>query len=457
MNGTIDDYLEGSAEPEAQLADRLDGSFGHAIEIPAYGETDTLLRTIASVPEGPLGKVLIVVVVNARADSPAAIHEANAVARASLAKLGSPPRAVSGIPAVTVSDLPQGRLLVIDRAVPGSWIPAGQGVGLARKIGCDLVLRLGAAGRIASPWIHATDADVRLPPDYFEQIGGVDPRTSAAALYFFEHLFPQDEELARAGRLYEISLRYSVLGLAWAGSPYAYQNMGSCLAVVNASYAAVGGFPRLNAIEDVTILNALAKVGAIARLGGSPVGLDGRISTRVPVSTGQALSKIVGREPAAPGFELHHPIVFAHVAAWLRVLAAIARRGSDLAAPLGELPRHNSFFRADLLEEALGEMGAFEAVREAIATPGDGESTLRRLHEGFDGFRTRRLMDDLRDAGFPSLPLREALSEAPFTGLTASTEDDLETLRLLLSEEERSLAAIPAGVPAVRFDGNEGA
>jgi hypothetical protein len=58
-------------------------------------------------------------------------------------------------------------------------------------------------------------------------------------------------------------------------------------------------------------------------------------------------------------------------------------------------------------------------------------------------------MDDLRDGGLVSLPLRKALSEAPFTGLGDPTDDDLETLRLLLAEEEKTLARVPAGVPAL--------
>lgn len=451
MKKSITQYLGRDAEPEAALAEHFEGSFGHAIEVPAYAETDSLFETLASVPEGPLGDVLVVVVLNARADSPEEVHEANRLARERIAA-AAPAIVLSKAPDVRLFTHPRGRLLVIDRAVPGQYLPGGQGIGLARKIGCDLILRLHASGRLASPWIHATDADVRLANDYFEQIADMNSETASAALYSFEHRFPEDEDLARAGRLHEISLRYSTLGLAWAGSPYAYEILGSCLAISPWAYAEVGGFPRRNSLEDFAILNDLAKIGAIERLPGRPIELAGRISTRVPVSTGQTLSKLVGKKGAAAGFELHHPIVFAHLAAWLRVLGAIARRRGDLEAPLRELPRGNPYFRADLLEEALGEMGAFEAVREAVAEPGDEQTILRRLHAGFDAFQTRKLLDSLCDAGFPSLDFREALSEAPFTGLAASTEDELETLRLLLAEGERKLSVVPAGIPALELD-----
>jgi hypothetical protein len=452
MMETIAGYLTHGAEAEAALARRLPGKFGHALEIPAYGEDETLFDTLASVPAGPEGAVLIVVVLNARGDSPASVHRANAAARTKLASLG-PPAKVSSDPDVHLSAHPRGKLLVIDRAAAGCFFPAGQGVGLARKIGCDLLLALHDAGRIASPWIHATDADTRLPADYFEQIAAVEPERTAAALYFFEHLFPDDEELARAGRLYEMSLRYDTLGLAWAGSPYAYQNMGSCLAIPASAYAAVGGFPMTNAIEDVTILNALAKIGRIERLGGAPIGLDGRISTRVPISTGQALSAIVGKRGAADSFRLHHPLVFAHLAAWLRVLGAVARRGDDVSSALDTLPLGNPFFRADLLEDALREMDAFAAVREAIREPANERTVLARLHEWFDAFRTRRLLDSLSDSGLPALPYLQALTEAPFTGLTDETEDDLVTLGESLAVQERRLSAAPAGVASVEPEG----
>jgi hypothetical protein len=447
---SITRYLDHDSEPEAALAERVSATFGHAIEIPAYGERESLARTLASVPRGPSGDVLIVVVLNARKSSPPEVHEANGLARQMFAALGAP-EVLSKSPDALLYPDRRGRVLLIDRATPESWLPAGQGVGLARKIGCDLVLRLHATGRLGSPWIHATDADVELPADYFDQVGNLDASSTAAAVYSFEHRFPADEALATAGRLYEILLRYNTLGLAWAGSPYAYPGLGSCLAIPARAYAEVGGFPKKNALEDVTILDALARVGGIERLAGAPILLDGRISTRVPISTGKALSDLVRQPAAEASFRLPHPLAFAHLGAWIRVLDALARRGAD--ALLAELPRGNPFFRADLLEEALTEMGAFAAVREAIREPGDATTVLHRLHGWFDAFRTKELLDALGKGGLPPLPFRQALAEAPFTGLVDSTEDDLEFLRSALADEEKKLAVHPAGVPPMIPEG----
>ncbi len=444
----VTQYLSRHAEPEATSAERLTGSFGHVLVIPAYGEGQSLFDTLGSVPRGPRGDTLIVVVLNAREASPALAHAANAAARARLTEAASSAADLGGAHSVLALSYPYGTVALVDRALPGHFLPEGQGVGLARKIGNDFALALHASGRVAAPWIHNTDADTLLANDYFDQTEPIPVDGSAAALYFFEHRFGGGEELALAGRLYEISLRYYTLGLAWAGSPYAYEAMGSCIAIRPEAYAAVRGFPRKNAAEDFYVLDKLAKVGSITRLAGTPLLLEGRLSDRVPFGTGKALSDLISKKKALSGFRLYHPAVFGHLAAWLRVLDAVAASGGRMEAALDELPRGNPFFRTEALLAALEKMKAIEAMREAIARSGDGATMRRHFHTWFDAFRTLKLVHALRDAGLPSMPWRQALAEAPFAGLSASTQDEPETLRRALAAEERSLSGTPAGLAA---------
>jgi hypothetical protein len=446
-------YLARHAEPEAASVAGLEGSWGHVLVVPAYGERDSFFPLIGSAPLGPRGEVLIAAVLNARADSPRSVHEANAFVRDRIARELSDFQTLSESPPIRAHRLPAGTLLVIDRAVEGHFIPEGQGVGLARKIGNDAVLALSAAGRVASPWLHNTDADVLLPGDYFEQLEGVDPEGVGSAVYFYDHRFEKDPDLTEAARLYEISLRYYVLGLAWAGSPYAYQSMGSCLAIPRDAYAAVRGFPRKSAAEDFYVLDKLAKVGTIVRLAGTPLLLEGRPSDRVPFGTGRALRDLVAKKRGLAGFRLEHPLVFAHLAEWLRILRDIARTGGGMEDAFARIPRGNPFFRADLLEKALREQDAFSAVREAAAATREPDALLRRLHTWFDAFRTLKLVHALRDSGFPSMAWRQALTEAPFTNLSASTDEETETLRIALAAEERLLSARPAGVPSLSMEG----
>jgi len=446
---TLSKYLSMQAEPEAEMVRGLTGRWGHALVVPAYGEEKSLFPLLGSVPAGPRGNVLIAVVINARGDSPQAVHRANQAVRDRLARELPDVVTISEAPPIRAHRLPAGTLLVIDRAVPDHYLPDGQGVGLARKIGNDALLALAAAERIASPWLHNTDADVLLPADYFDQLADTDPSGVGAAIYAYDHRFEEDVDLAEAGRLYEISLRYYVLGLAWAGSPYAFQSMGSCLAIPAASYAAVRGFPRRNAAEDFYVLDKLAKVGGVVRLNGARLSLEGRPSDRVPFGTGRALRDLVEKKGGGLSrFRLFHPLVFAHLARWIRVLSAAASEGS-IEAGFAEIPQDNPFFRAGALEEAVRKIGAFEAVRQAIGTSKDGDVLLRRLHTWFDAFRTLKLVHGLRDAGLPSIPWRQALTEAPFSGLLASTDEETETLRAALAREEASLSTTRVGIPSL--------
>jgi hypothetical protein len=187
----------------------------------------------------------------------------------------------------------------------------------------------------------------------------------------------------------------------------------------------------------------------VARLAGAPIQLEGRLSDRVPFGTGRALTDMTATKRGVASFRLYHPLVFAHLAAWIRVMEAIAKSGGDSEKPLGELPSGNPFLQADLMQQALSQLDAFQAVREAIGKSHDEATLLRHLHTWFDAFRTLRFVHLLRDGGLRSLPWRQALSEAPFTNLSGSTEEDTEALRQALAEEERKLAATPVGVTAV--------
>src|SRR5262245_55484018 len=77
----VSKYLERQAEPEAAGAQGIPGDFGHAVVVPAYAEGDALFSMLGSVPSGSSGDVLIVLVLNARADSSEQARKANDAVR----------------------------------------------------------------------------------------------------------------------------------------------------------------------------------------------------------------------------------------------------------------------------------------------------------------------------------------------------------------------------------------
>ena len=394
-------YLGHYAEPEARISAQIPGMFDVALVIPAYDEGDDLFATLRSIPSGL--RTLAVVVLNATSEAPPTAHATNAATRQ---------RLIDGFRIAPLTDRSYlgnarwGALLLIDRARQDSLLPPHQGVGLARKIGADVVLALWAAGRLHRPWIHTTDADVALPTDYFERLAGSFSRAAAAALYPFCHVEAEGAPTAAAAT-YECWLRYYVLGLGFAGSPYAFHTIGSTLAVHAWAYAATRGFPARQAGEDFYMLNKLAKVGAVLRLRGQPLRLSCRLSTRVPFGTGQALRRIEGAQMAQPRF--YHPQTFVALRAWLQTVQRLAHD------PTLHIPIALAHGKAQqLAHRVLSVLGAPAALEKARRQSRTAEGCARRLHIWFDARKTLRFMHVARDLGTLGCDLWGALDAAPF-------------------------------------------
>ena len=278
-------YLERYSEKEIALTRFIEDNYEHVLVIPCYAEASGILATLRSVPCPE--QSLVILVLNARRNSSADILRSNQQSFQCLKQHSESQTETNTSPPATLFRMQGLSVLVVDRSGDGYRFNPDQGVGLARKIGCDIALKLILDGQVSVPWIHSTDADATLPPDYFARI----PNTNecSALLYPFQH----EGELALR---YEMSLRYYVLGLAHSGSPYAYHSIGSTIAVSARHYPQVRGFPRRQAGEDYYLLNKLAKVAPIRRLRGKPIRLSGRTSSRVPFGTGPALSAMADRE-----------------------------------------------------------------------------------------------------------------------------------------------------------------
>lgn len=385
------------AEPEAAAVLRAwpSARFARVVVIPAWGEGMGLWTALNSIA-GPA--TLAILVLNCCQDAPAWVHHHNAQCRLGLRQRYGAGVALGDLAATTLFATAFGQLLLVDRACDNRYLPAGQGVGLARKIGCDIAWALQARGLIASPWLHCTDADVQLPADYFHQIA---PATSAAAVvYRFAHVCTLDSPaLAAAANAYETYLHAYVDGLRWAGSPYAFHTIGSTLAIHADAYAQVRGFPRRNAGEDFYVLNKLRKIGPVVSLQGTPIKLAARVSQRVPFGTGKALWRLI-TDPEAK-LSVYHPDTYTYLRAWLQILAQAAHCPVNVAAlcMAADVPR------PPLLKTALDRLNGQRVVAQAHAKTRSAEPRLRYLHTWFDAFRTLKYVHDLRDLGLPMVPL----------------------------------------------------
>lgn len=426
-------YLERHAESDAHLTWRLAEPMAHAVVIPAYGEGGSLLAAVRSVPQSVRGQVLIVIVVNARVDSEPWVHRANQKIVTQLHE--AYPACTSVDAQTTLHQAPQGNLVLMQRT-----LPLGQGVGLARKLGVDLVFGLWSRGGLQTSWIHCTDADVRVPKDYFEQVATT---SGAAALYPFWHVSGADPLMANAAAQYEISLRYYVIGLRWAGSSYGFHTIGSTVTVDAGAYARVRGFPKRNAAEDFYLLNKLAKVGRIEQTAGDPIMIEGRVSTRVPFGTGRAMGDAAAGKPMAT---CYHPETFRCLRGVLAAVEWGVSRGCIFAEALKSdhlaVAGTEHCARMQFVADAVGLPAALESARAACQTV---PTLRRRMREWLDAFRTLKLIHGFRDAGLPSMEPQQALRMAPFVDTSAwQPQQSFDAIRhhLVAAEAKQAAASV---------------
>ena len=388
-------------------------SFDFVMVVPVYAESPAFVDGYRAAARHA-GRLLVIVVLNGRAGAAASVHAANAECFRELSARFSQQEVGRGVWLGHDAGL---SVLVVDRFTADHHLPARQGVGLARKIGADVALELIAGGQVRHPFIAMTDADARLPEDYFVRIAELEPECSAAVFPFWHEPGGQ-RDLDRATALYEIRLRYLQRGLRWARSPYAFHTVGSTMVVQALCYALVRGVPRRRAGEDFYLLGKLSKLRPLVYLRGEPVRLRSRLSERVPFGTGSESAKLArGAE-----VELYHPDCFVAVREVTQGLQRLCRdgRASGHSAPgpavsellSGMSPRVKRFL------EAQGAPGAWRGIS---AQAPSSVARLRRLHDWFDGFRTLKLIHHVRDQGSSLLPWREAIRRAPFMD---EVEDD---------------------------------
>jgi hypothetical protein len=422
----LEKYLVRWAEPEARALAWDDRAYTQVLAVPALGENVEFLQGYAAAARAAEGRVLVILVVNAAPESDAAHREENTRLLATLSARGA-----ACAERLWRVDGPDFDVLLVDRASPGAEISRRQGVGLARKIAADLALRLYVEGRLARASVRFTDADVTLPASYFCASDGESDSGHGAALFPFRHCDGGDALTHAATVEYELSLRYHVLSLAWAGSPYAFHSIGSTLSVPLGSYAGVRGVPKRAAGEDFYLLDKLAKLGPIRRLSTAPIEIRSRRSARVPFGTGPRVEQLL----RSGAISVAAPAAFSALAAQLTAIERFAAERDEgvlrdafcrLPAPLRSAAEH-----------AYEASGLLEAARSAAREVGGGDLR-RRLHTWFDALVTLRWLHRLRDAGIDEAPLRAALERAPFIALPPSATLEDSAARLIELE-----AALP--------------
>jgi len=394
MPSAIDKYLANYAEPQVETLPQSTIPWEASVVVPFLNEQefiDPCLKSLAAAALHSNSRIIIIIVVNAREDHPMAVRTAHA----------------DWMDAFDTNLYSHLDFCLLNRSSEPHLFHRKQGVGLARKIGCDLALQLWRRGQVIQPVLRTTDADARVPLDYFvspttvHRLGGWSEGLPSAYTYPYRHRI--DLSYPREGlalTLYEIHLRYYESGLRSAGSLYAFPSMGSTLAIPTPAYAEVRGFPKRNAAEDFYLLNKLAHLGPVYQIDSAPIELEQRRSDRVPFGTGRSTMELADRQNLIENFTLYDPTCFEGLSQCLGSLNQLSHH-RDLSRFQSELRSQGAW-----LGETLEKMGLYAAITHALKTRKEPSSLNRHLHDWFDALKTLQLIRSR-----PSIPWRTALND----------------------------------------------
>jgi len=388
------------------------GGLEQAVVIPALAEKDSLFATLASLSlnsRKELKRTLVLCVINNRGSHSASpgvirnnqetIRYLHVLIKGLPCEFGEGKELSAHMKEISSSPL---RLACIDASSPGSEMPDNAGgVGAARKIGLDAALTVFDYGTADDKLLFCLDADTLVEDNYLKEVRSFfDKGGKAAAVVSYSHQRPATSYRRLAIGAYEIFLRYYVLGLRYAGSPYAFHTIGSTMMCTANAYVAIGGMNRRDAAEDFYFLNKLVKYTEVGCITSTTVYPSSRLSRRVPFGTGRRMARFM--EGVEDEFLLYDPCVFIILKKWLGTMKfSPDRQTGEIRIRAGEIsPLLLSFLETNNFFEI------WEGIRKNIK---NSEGLLRHFHFWLDGFKTLKLIHFLTKHGFPQIDMFSAV------------------------------------------------
>lgn len=405
-NKAISKYLDQYAEPEIDSFRLPENTqFERCLVIPAFAESPQFIERISKTWQKD-SKLLVILVINRPEPcEPAAQEKANlflGLAKQTLPLIISSNEKVSWRKVELTGPV----FLLVDRCTE-SPIPVKQGVGLARKIGCDIALKLYTNGVLTTSWIHTTDADAHLPADYF------DHKFSSGSAKVYPHRYLEAESaLKLATKIYDSRNAFYQHELVKAGSAYGFNPTGSLLSLHLPSYAQVRGFPKRAGGEDFYLLNKMQKIDGVQSIEAAPIALECRTSDRVPFGTGPAVTKLLASTNPESEPIFYHPKCFDVFKRGLRVLH------STHPNQWLESPKMPVEFKAALEKLNIGPVQQhlspmYTKSQELAEKNSKGHGYRHHLDLWFDAFLTLKTIHFLRDNYFGCISYTEWKEHRP--------------------------------------------
>jgi glycosyltransferase involved in cell wall biosynthesis len=266
------------------------------------------------------------------------------------------------------------------------------GVGNARKHGMDYASTL--AQNAKKSIIICYDADCRCSTNYLQSIETAfdsNPTHEVATIYF-EHDAKDNDAIID----YELFLRYHYQSLKSTGYPYAYQTIGSSMAVRADTYTSFGGMNQRKAGEDFYFLHKVIPYRNVLEINNCAVYPSARSSDRVPFGTGHAVAKFYSSK--CPTYYTYHPSIYKEITSLIDAFeTATIIEGVNTLKVSKDI---RNFLTQTKFEKALVNFLKQQKTNDALR---------QSLFRWLNGFRMLKLVHHLRDQSFTNITINEAV------------------------------------------------
>ncbi len=379
-------YLQNRTLFPPQIGNKPSLVLGLVVVIPCYDEPQAL-RALLSLQKCtlPTCDVEVIVVINCAANADEQVKKQNLETYQQLELWSSQQNSTRlKFHVLLHNDLP----------------PKHAGVGMARKIGMDeAVWRLEKVGQ-SEGIIACFDADSQCQKNYFlelESFFKLNPKMDACSIHFEHPLLgiEYEDEVYESILLYELHLRYFIHAQKWTGFPFAYQTIGSSMAVRASAYQAQGGMNRRKAGEDFYFLHKFIELGRVENLTSTTVVPSPRISHRVPFGTGKAIGEIIASKE---NYSTYNFKSFEILKAFFEQIPNFweEQKINDSIFPKEII----EFVRKENLEQKLKEIAQNTNSKKAFIT---------RFFRWFNAFQLMKFLHFARDHYYPNITINKAI------------------------------------------------
>jgi len=400
------------------------------IVIPALAELENVKKLLLSLSENEstyFNDTLILFVVNNTISVSEDIKLNNKLTIEYLNNLTSKYTPITNSISIVTSEL---QVAFIDASTVGKEMnDKDGGVGLARKIGMDIALNyFDYSSRIKKIFI-CLDADCTVEKNYITAITEYFQKESCkAAVVNYEHNIYNMNENTAAIICYELFLRYYLLGLQYAGSPYAFHTIGSTIVCDYESYVKIGGMNKLKAAEDFYFLEKLSKITKVHSIKSTCVYPSSRPSFRVPFGTGQRVNRFIAK--VRNEYILYNPQSFVILKKWLLLFDSLNK--TNLKPILTEVKRISTDLYHFLNENKFEQFWKKICLQDL-----KDQQIIKQKKFWFDAFKTLKLIHYLRDHGYPVINMFDAIDKLlELFGVNESVKRNEDILQDLDKQKE---------------------